>query len=237
MDMGLDPDSQQARRAIPQVRANVKWEHAGQDFFAGEVEPCINGLVVALGSWFGEDMTPVVDLLLREQMEDGGWNCEQENGSVRGSFNTTIRVLEGLLQHERRRGATPALTDARRRGEEYLLSRHLLRRRSTGQLIDLAWTHFAYPPSWHYDVLRGLDHLRDRGARPDARVAEAIGVVEGRRAPDGRWPLGPAHEGELYVRMDEGEGLPSRWNTLRALRVLRWYDDAQAAPSARASAS
>ncbi len=221
-DFGLEPSAPAARRAIELVRERCRWEHAGEPFFAGEVEPCINGKTVALGAYFGEDVAPIVDRLLGEQMDDGGWNCEQENGSTRGSFHSTIAVLEGLLEHERATGGTTASVAARVRGQEYLLERRLLRRKSTGELIDPSFTQFSFPTFYFYDALRGLDYLRASGSKPDERVAEAIGLVESKRDADGRWPLENVHPGELHFPIDDGEGQPNRWNTLRALRVLRW---------------
>jgi hypothetical protein len=225
-DLGLDPASAEARRAIALVRENSKWEHDGEPFFAGEVEPCINGMTVAIGAYFGEDVQAIVDRLLVEQMSDGGWNCEQENGSTRGSFHSTIDVLEGLLEYERATGDSPEVTAARLRGHEYLLERRLLRRQSTGEVIDPAWTQFSYPTRYRYDVLRGLDYLRSAGVVPDERAAEGIDLVESKRDADGRWPLENPHPGEVHFAMDEGQGRPSRWNTLRATRVLRWHDQA-----------
>ena len=148
------PHSEQVRRAVAQVREHCRWEHAGQPFFSGEVEPCINGMVVALGAYFDQDVDGVVARLLGEQLEDGGWNCEAENGSVRSSFHTTIRVLEGLLAHERATGGSAESIAARRRAEEYLLERKLFRRKSTGAVVDPAWLQFSFPTRWHYDVLR-----------------------------------------------------------------------------------
>jgi hypothetical protein len=225
---GLDPASAQARRAVRRIREQVAWEHDGEPFFAGEVEPCINGKVVALGAYFGEDVRAILDRLLGEQMSDGGWNCEQENGSTRGSFHTTIDVLDGLLEYERAGTTTPQLSAARLRGQEYLLERRMLRRLSTGEVIDPGWTHFSYPTYWHYDVLRGLDHMRAAGVAPDERMAEAIELVESRRDADGRWPLENQHPGLMHFSMDEGPDRPSRWNTLRAMRMLRWYAAAAA---------
>ena len=223
---GLDPACAEARRAVRLVGEHCRWEHDGEPYFAGEVEPCINGRTVAIGAYFGEDVTGIVDRLLGEQMTDGGWNCEQENGSTRGSFNSTIDVLEGLLEYERATGGSPKVTAARLRGQEYLLERRMQRRLSTGEVIDPAFTRFSYPTYWHYDVLRGLDYLRRAGVVPDERVAEAIDLVESKRDADGRWPLEHPHPGKVHFEMDEGEGRPSRWNTLRALRVLRWYRQA-----------
>jgi hypothetical protein len=223
-NFGLDPVSAGARRAVRLVREHCRWEHDGEPFFAGEVEPCINGRAVALGAYFGEEVQGVVDRLLGEQMSDGGWNCEQENGSTRGSFHSTIEVLEGLLEFERAAGGPPEVRAVRLRGQEYLLERRMLRRLSTGEVIDPAWTQFSFPSAWHYDVLRGLDYLRAAAAVPDERVAEAIDLVESKRDSDGRWPLENPHPGRLHFAMDEGEGRPSRWNTLRAMRALRWYE-------------
>ena len=233
-DMGLDASSEVARKAIRLVRDNATWHSLGpwhgNPVFAGEVEPCINGRVVTVGSYFGVDVIGIVERLLDEQMADGGWNCEQENGSTRGSFHTTINVLEGLLEHERAIGGSAEVTAARERGQEYLLERRMLRRLSSGELIDPAFTLFSFPTGWHYDVLRGLDYLRAAGVPPDARVAEAIDLVRSKRDAEGRFPLENPHESEMVTArvrdlgfdMDEREGRPSRWNTLRALRLLQW---------------
>ena len=243
-DMGLDPASEQAKRAVGRVRENVKWlMNISQDelpkdqdiswwhkpFFAGEVEPCINGRVVTVGAYFGVDMDPLVDRLLGEQMTDGGWNCDQEIGSTRGSFHTTINVLEGLLEFERATGGSPAVKAARERGQEYLLSRHLFKQLSTGEPIEHdrkggpVWTQFSYPAGWHYDILRGLVYLRNARVAPDPRMAEAIEIVASKRDTDGRWALGILHPDEVIAEPGITEGSPSRWNTLHALQVLNWY--------------
>jgi len=234
-ELGLDPASDQARRAVSLVRDHVRWrgwdldgiwrgwEFDGAPFFAGEVEPCINGQVAASGAYFGQDVERIIGRLLSEQLTDGGWNCEAANGSTRSSFNTTICVLEALLEYELAGGNRAEVRQARLRGQEYLLERRLLRRRSTGEIIDPAWTRLSFPNWWHYDVLRGLEYLRRAGAAPDERLAEAIELVRTKRDSDGRWPLENPHPGTMRVELDEGEGRPSRWNTLRALRVLAWY--------------
>jgi hypothetical protein len=227
---GLDPESEQARRAIGLVREHVTWWNAEFEtpwadnrFFDGEVEPCINGNTVATGSYFGVDMAPLVERLLGEQLPDGGWNCEVENGATVSSFGTTINVLEGLLEHERAIGGSAEVAEARRRGEEYMLERRLFRRKTTREVINPSWLRFSFPTWYHYDVLRGLEYLRDAGVKPAERVAEAIALVEGNRDPDGRWPLQNVHKGDAHLEMDDGEGQPSHWNTLRALRVLDWF--------------
>jgi hypothetical protein len=138
-DFGVDPRSEPVRRAVARARECCRWEHAGEPFFNGEVEPCINGRVVALCAYFDQDVDGVVSRLVCEQLDDSGWNCEAENGSDRSSFATTINVLEGLLQHERATGGFPESRAARRRAEEYLLERKLLRRKSTGEFVNHAW--------------------------------------------------------------------------------------------------
>jgi hypothetical protein len=241
-DLGLDPASDEAHRAVGLVRDRVTWkgcgppECDGNPFFAGEVEPCINGQVGAVGAYFGQDVRGIVDRLIAEQLSDGGWNCEAVNGSTRSSFNTTICVLEALLEHELLIGSSPQVAAARLGGQEYLLERRLFRRRSTGAVIDYdrkvgpdsershpAWTRFAFPTWWHYDVLRGLEYLRRARDAPDERVAEAIDLVASKRDGDGRWPLEVRYPGDMPVEIDVCEGRPSRWNTLRVLRVLSWY--------------
>jgi hypothetical protein len=254
-ELGLDPASDEARRAVGLVRDRVRWrgwdwdgtwrgeDFVGNPFFAGEVEPCINGQVAASGAYFGQitQSERIIDRLLGEQLPDGGWNCEAENGSTRSSFNSTICVLEALLEYELAGGNRAQVKAARQRGQEYLLVRRLFRRRSTGEVIErdrkggADWTRFSFPTWWHYDVLRGLEYLRRAGATPPAgeRAAEAIALVESKRDRDGRWPLEnqypgttrtrPARGASVAVELDEGEGRPSRWNTLRALRVLDWY--------------
>lgn len=230
---GIDPADPGIRQAVERVRENGRWEHENEPYFDGEVEPCINGQAVAIGAYFGQDVHGIVDRLLSEQMADGGWNCEQENGSTRGSFETTLNVLEGLLEFERAIGGNAEVTAARERGQEYLLERHLLRRLSSGELAMPRWRYLAFPNGWHYDVLRVLDHLRDAGVAPDERTAEALEILASKRDADGRWPLEHAHHDELLVDLDEREDEPSRWITLRSLRVLRWADAAGRAPVSR----
>jgi hypothetical protein len=222
-ELGLDPASERARRAIRLVRETT-WgpEFDDAPFFEGETEPCISGRVLASGAYFGEASDRLLDRLLHEQLEDGGWSCEAPP-SRRSSFHTTICVLEGLLEYEKARGATTGATDARLRGHEYLLKRGMFKSLSTGEVIDPAWLLFSFPTRWHYDVLWGLDYLRRAGVEPDQRVAEAIDLVVRTRGSDGRWALENPHAGQVHFDMEDEAGKASRWNTLRALRVLDWY--------------
>jgi hypothetical protein len=223
-DFGVDPDSDRMRRAVALVKEHCRWEHAGQPFFSGEVEPCINGRTVTLGVYFGLNVDGIVARLLGEQLEDGGWNCEVENGSIRSSFATTINVLEGLLAYERATGGSPESIAARRRGEQYLLERRLFRRKSTGEVVNPAWLQFSFPVRWQYDILRALEYFRSAADTPDPRMNEAIDVLRSKQQPDGTWLLENTHPGKIHFPLEDGDGQPSRWNTLRALRVLDWYE-------------
>jgi hypothetical protein len=237
-EMGLDPASDQAQRAVGLVQERVTWrgcgpqECDGNAFFEGEEEPCINAQVAAVGAYFGVDIRGIIGRLLSEQLPDGGWNCEA--GSTRSSFNTTICVLEALLEYEQTAGGSEEAREARLHGQEYLLERRLFRRKSTGEVIErdrksgAVWTRFAFPTWWHYDILRGLEYLRCARCDSDNRLAEAIHLVASKQ-DDGKWTLESRYPGKMPDEMDETVGASSRWNTLRALRVLDWYA-ARAAP-------
>ena len=222
--LGLDPSGDDAPHVIAAVKAHLRFETlANRPFFDGETEPCINGAILTVGSYFGERCDCIVDRLLGDQLSDGGWNCEAPP-STRSSFNSTIRVLEGLLEYERTWGITTATTDARLRAHEYLLERRMFRRLTTGEIVDHRRMRFAFPTVWHYDVLRGLDYLRNASVEPDERVTDAVGIVEARRHQNGRWPMNHLHVDRLGFPIEPETGKASRWNTLRAMRVLEWYD-------------
>jgi len=229
-EFGLLP-SPRTRAMVDLIGTNARWEHDNQPYWEGEVEPCINGAAVANGTYFGVDMSPLVKRLIDERLEDGGWNCEAENGSVRSSFDTTINVLEGLLEHERATGGTEASREARRSGEEYLLERSLFRRLSTGEPADESYLNLLHPNRWRYDLLRALDYFRSSslltGEAPDSRLGEAIEILRSRQLADGSWPLDRNPAGRTWFDVDDGEGKPSKWITLRALRVLEWWDEGQ----------
>ena len=231
---GVDPSDPAVARAVERAESNLRWsdhggcwnlrspEFGGNPFFNGEEEPCINGGVLALGGYFGRPSQHLARRLLSEQLEDGGWNCEAPKSRV-SSFHTTICVLEGLLEYERAVGGSSEMAAARRRGEEYLLERKLFRRRSTGEVASPEFLESAFPPRYHYDVLRALDYFRARGARRDPRIEDAVKIIESKRQADGRWLLDRAYDEALALSVGETVGAPSLWNTLRALRVLRWY--------------
>jgi hypothetical protein len=222
-DLGLDASSKQARKMIDRVDTGLvfRWLE-NRPFLHGETEPCINGRILGVGAYFKEPNDTLADQLLHEQLEDGGWNCEAPR-SRRSSFHTTICVLEGLLDYERSGRKSAAVRKARKRAEGYLLDRHMFRSLRTGEVVNKRWLRFSFPTFWHYDVLRGLDYLRDAGIKPDERMSEAIGIVIARRHQNGRWPLNLLHPEYIPLVMEDSVGSASRWNTLRALRVLRWY--------------
>lgn len=222
-EFGLDPASPEARDAVAKVRANVRWEHAGQPYFDGEVEPCINGVALANAAYLGEGGERIVDTILGGRLADGGWNCWAEYGATVSSFHSTLCVIEGLLAWAAVGGDSAAVRGARRAGEDYLLERHLFRRRSTGEVVDPRYTMLSYPVRWYYDVLRALDHFRVADRR-DERLGEAIELLRSKQAPDGRWSRELHHEGPQLIDVSHNEGEPSRWITLRALRVLLWWD-------------
>ncbi|MFD1702901.1 squalene cyclase [Methylopila henanensis] len=226
-EFGLAPTCACARRTVRLIGENARWEHDGQPYWEGEVEECINGRTVAAGAYFGVDVDPIVERLLGERQPDGGWNCERTNGSRVSSFDTTISVLEGLIEHERATGGSDRTREARRTAEEYLLRRDLFRRLSTGEPANPDYLASIHPDRWRYNVLRALDYFRDAsnlyGTAPDTRLGPAISYLMSRRLPDGRWPLDKILRGRVWFAVDDGEGEPSRWITLRALRILKWW--------------
>jgi hypothetical protein len=224
-DLGLDPASRQARTMIDRIDKRLVFPRLNnRPYLHGETEPCINGRILGIGAYYKEPNDALARQLLDEQLEDGGWNCEAPR-SRRSSFHTTICVLEGLLAYERAGRNSAPVTRARSRAENYLLERGLCRSLRTGKVIDKRWLRFTYPTFWHYDLLRGLDYLRDAGIKPDSRIGDAIDVVIERRHQNGRWPLNFLHPEQIPLAMETEVGRASRWNTLRALRVLRWYGE------------
>lgn len=225
VDFGVDPHDHAVHHAIALVRDNVRWDHDGERYFDGEVEPCINGVALTSAAYFGQEGHRIADTLLRTQLPDGGWNCWDEDGTSPSSFHSTICALEGLRAWEAATGGTGATEAARHRGEEYLLDRSLLRRRSDGSLIDPRFAMLSAPVRWFYDVLRALDYFRLARPAGDGRCAEAVELLRSKRLPNGLFSLELTHEGPTLFAMEgEHEGFPSRWVTLRALRVLRWAD-------------
>ncbi|MCG2797984.1 MAG: hypothetical protein L6367_05525 [Cellulomonas sp.] len=224
VDLGPDPAAPQVVEAVGRVRAHVRWEHEGEPFFDGEVEPCVNGIALTVAAAFGQDGSRMAETLLAGRLSDGGWNCWAPDDATVSSFHSTICALEGLLAWQQAGHGSPAVAQALADGQEYLLERGLYRRRSDGSVPDPRMTMLSYPVRWFHDVLRGLDHFRLAGRR-DPRLAEAVELLRSKADRDGRWAQENVHEGPVLFRLGPVEGQPDRWVTLRALRVLRWWDE------------
>jgi len=226
VDYGVDPADPRVIAAIDRVEAHVRWEHDDEPYFDGETEPCINGVALTVAAYFGRGGAPIVDTLLAGQLADGGWNCWAEYGARVASLHSTICALEGLRDAERAGAGDPRLAEALQRGEQVLLERRLLFRKSDGAVIDPRFGMASYPVRWFYDSLRALEYFRRADIR-DERLADAVELLRAKQLPDGRFPYENRHEGPVLFEMEgESEGDPSRWVTLRALRVLRWWDRA-----------
>lgn len=227
--LGLPPNSAVMRETARLVARNCRWEYDGLPFFAGEVDCCINAGTILIGTYLGVNVGPVVQRLVADQLPDGGWNCWAESRSAPGSFASTLDVVDALLRWERNTGGSDEARRARYEGEEYLLRRSLFRSLRTGEVVNPRWLQFSYPPRWHYDLLKATSYFALRGGPADPRLAEAVEHVRAKRQPDGGWLLDKTHPGAVHFRFEEPDGTSSRWNTLRALRVLRWYDAASIA--------
>lgn len=227
-DLGLAANNRQAQKACTLLLDRGLQQDGGINYgWRGRSETCITGMVLSILSHFRVDdvrLDTIANHLLNAQMADGGWNCRRPLGATHASMNTTISVLEGLrLLELHREGDVPALRAAQHRGREFLLVHRLFRSHRTGNVIKSDFTRFAFPPRWHYDILRALDYFQAVGAPRDPRLAEAIDIVRARRREDSRWSLEYSYKGKTYFEL-ERVGRPSRWNTLRALRVLRWWN-------------
>ncbi|MBB3236716.1 squalene cyclase [Phyllobacterium endophyticum] len=235
-EFGLDPESDSARRMTTLVGDNCRWEEGGQPFWQGEVEECINGRTLADGIYFGADVSPIVEKLLDAIQVDGGWNCRRAEGSARSSFASTINVLEGILEYEIANGGSEDVKKARRTGEAFLLDRHLFRRLSTGATADESFFIPIYPHRWKYDILRALDYFRKASSLssslPDRRLGEAVDLLRSRQQAGGYWLTETRLPGRVWFHLDEGPGFPSPWITLKALRVLEWWESSAEMSSA-----
>jgi hypothetical protein len=226
-DFGLPPTNRRARRACAPLLDGGLQRDGGINYgWRGRSETCITGMVLSILSYFQHDderLDTLADYLLREQMSDGGWNCRRRFGATHSSVHTTILVLEGLRFYELHRGRkAQAVQAAQGRGREFLLMHRLFRSDHTGEIIKPIFLRFSFPPRWHYDILRALDYFQAVNTPGDGRLAEAIEIVRSRQDQDGRWFLQNNYNGKTYFDL-ERLGAPSRWNTLRALRVLKWW--------------
>jgi hypothetical protein len=226
-DLGLAPRNRKARRACALLLDQGIRPDGGIDYGSRQSETCITGMILSILSYFHYDderLDTIAGHLLGQQMEDGGWNCRRPRGATHASMHTTISVLEGLRMYEKhRRRRTRAIRSAQLQGREFLLRHRLFRSHRTGEVIKRDFVRLAHPPRWHYDILRALDYFREVGAPRDERLGDAISLLKEKRRADGRWRLEHRYRGQVFFEM-ERLGTPSRWNTLRAMRVLRWWD-------------
>ncbi|HEY7819349.1 MAG TPA: hypothetical protein VIG29_14090, partial [Vicinamibacteria bacterium] len=227
-DLGLASRNRQARKACALLLDQGMCVDGGIDYGArNQSETCITGMVLSILSYFQYDderLHTVASHLLKQQMPDGGWNCRRPRGATHSSMHTTISVLEGLRMYEMTRSLRArAARSAQLRGREFLLQHRLFRSHRTGKVIKEHFVRMSYPPRWHYDFLRALDYFQEVRAVRDERLRDAISLLEQKRLPDGRWSLEHRYRGKVFFEM-ESIGKPSRWNTLRALRVLRWWE-------------
>jgi hypothetical protein len=227
-DFGLPAANRQARRACPLLLDQGLQRDGGVNYgWRGRSETCVSGMVLSILSAFEQDddrLDTLADYLLAQQMPDGGWNCRRDLGATHASVHTTISVLEGLRHYELHRGRkVRAVRAAQRRGREFLLVHRLFRSHRTGAVIKPIFVRFSFPPRWHYDILRALDYFQAVDAPRDPRLAEAIDIVRNSQETDGGWRLQNTYKGKTYFEL-ERVGAPSRWNTLRALRVLKWWE-------------
>jgi hypothetical protein len=224
---GLDRANAQARRGVELI-----WD--GARYFDGGLTPavsidapeaCATSMYLSLAYYFGLDqpnVAPALEWLLANQLTDGGWNCRNVRfGDSHSSFHTSILALEALTEARNVFPDRPEIGTAMVRGREFFLAHHLYKSHRDGTVVNDAFTRFSFPPRWHYDLLRGLHHFAVTGAPHDARYDDALDVLQRRRRKDGTWPVQNKHTGRVWFDMEQ-TGRPSRWNTLRALRVLRW---------------
>ncbi|WP_225755618.1 squalene cyclase [Actinotalea sp. Marseille-Q4924] len=210
--------------------ANSRWEYDDLPYWDGEVDACINAYTLANGAWLGVDVSRLARWFVEHRMPDGGWNCEWVEGSTRSSFHSTLNSIKGLLYYERATGADGGLRAARHAGEEYLLERRLLYRKSTGEVVAHWATRFVYPFRWFYSALNAVDHFREAALHddvaPDPRLADAVDVIRRARQSDGTWMQERRHPGRVWFEVDAPAGEPSKWLTFHALRALAWWDAA-----------
>lgn len=226
--LGLPPKNLQATKACRILLERGFYDDGGINYFASlkHSETCVTGMILSLLAYFqyeDERIHKLAEHLLAQQMPDGGWNCQSYNGATHSSFHTTISVLEGLQEYEKVQPQNiEKIQQAQQRGRELLLLHRLFRSHRTGEVARPEFTYFSFPPRWHYDILQALDYFQECGAEKDGRLADAIEIVLKRRTQEGKWLLQNRHPGRTFFEIEQ-VGEPSRWNTLRALRVLKWW--------------
>lgn len=229
-NLGFPPGNSSINESIELVLSAPEGINGGINFSSAikESDICVNGMILNYGTWFADNhhrLAPIVDYLLENQMSDGGWNCEHFRGAKHSSLHSTISVLEGLLEWTVQSDSDHLNTIANcmKEAEEFILRHHLFRSMKTGEPIDPKMIRLSYPCRWRYDILRALDYFQKTGISYDARMKDAIDILLKKRLTNGRWPLQQKYKGTVHFDM-EHVGEASRWNTLRALRVLHHFN-------------
>ncbi len=229
--LGLPPNNPQAKRACELFLDEGFYTDGGINFFSyswKRSETCVTGMILALLAYFrysDERIHSIASYLINQQMPDGGWNCQLYKGATHSSFHTTILALEGLYEYkctypEKKK----KISQVRERGHEFLLAHRLYKSHRTGKIFDEAMTRMPFPHRWRYDFIRALDYFRTCNAPREERMSDAIELLQKKQKKDGLWPLNSGMSGRKYFDLEE-VGQPSRWNTLRALRVLNWWNE------------
>ena len=227
----MSPQQKEARETIDLILKQYKGRDGGINAAKSltDSDVCINGMFLNYAAYFRADeemLHSVVDFILGQHMPDGGFNCHSNRiGAVHSSLHTTLSVAEGILEYSRN-GYRYRLADLKRAGsrsEEFMLVHKLYQSHRTGKTIHPSMLRIPYPSRWYYDILRALDYFRLAGVPYDERMKDALTILLAKRRSDQRWPLQAAHPGKRHFDMEK-PGQPSRWNTLRALRVLNHFN-------------
>ncbi len=226
--LGIPRSNRRAGRAAAILLDRGLYGDGGINFSASmkHSETCITGLVLSLVSYFlpGDGRAEnLVAFLLEQQMADGGWNCRSFKGDSHSSFHTTINVLEGLGERNKLHPGGD-LKDAQKAAVEFLLVHRLFQSHRTGKTVDRRMTMLSFPPRWRYDILRFFDYCSDAAVPYDSRMDDAVSIIVNKRRRDGTWPVQCRHPGRTYFEL-EATGRPSRINTVRALRMLKWLEE------------
>jgi hypothetical protein len=227
MQLGLSQDNEQALQGCKLLLDKGFYHDGGINYFVSlkHSETCVTAMTLNLLCYFNihdERIELLKNFLLEQQMRDGGWNCESFNGAIHSSFHTTISTLEALWQYERRyKKNDDAIKTARTKGHDFLLCHHLFKSDKTGEVVSQAMTRLSFPPRWKYDIMRSLDYFREVNVPHDPRFCDAITLLK-KKQKNGKWPLQQHHSGREFFKMEQA-GQPSRMNTFRALRILKWW--------------
>jgi hypothetical protein len=232
-NLAISPDNKSIKETMRSIFENEKRADGGINPSATTLgsDVCINGMAINYACYFKTEekyLKPVIDFILNEKMNDGGFNCHSNRkGAVHSSLHTTLSVLEGIEEYERNgyQYRIRELRQAKKTSQEFILLHKLYKSDKTGEIIKSSFLNIHYPCRWYYDILKALDYFQAANVKYDARMKDAIEIILSKRTKEGQWKLPSHHKGELHFKMEE-TGKPSRWNTLRSLRVMKKYNRA-----------